>query len=67
MAFSGQTNGGAAVSTATIQTYMNRVYLQLVRGADAPDLVVADNNYYRFYLESMQALQRVQNEELAEL
>lgn len=67
VAFSGVTNGGAAVSTATIQTYMNRVYLQLVRGADAPDLIVADNNYYRFYLESMQALQRVQNEELAEL
>ena len=67
VAFSGVTNGGAAVSTATIQTYMNRVYLQLVRGADAPDLVVADNNYYRYYLESMQALQRVQSEELAEL
>lgn len=65
--FSGLTNGGAAVSTATIQTYMNRVYLQLVRGADAPDLVVADNNFYRYYLESMQALQRVQDEELAEL
>jgi hypothetical protein len=67
VAFSGITNGGAAVSTGTIQTYMNRVYLQLVRGADAPDLIVADNNFYRYYLESMQALQRVQNEELAEL
>ena len=65
--FSGVTNGGQAVSTATIQTYMNRVYLQLVRGADAPDLIVADNNYYRFYLESMQAIQRVQDDELAEL
>jgi hypothetical protein len=65
--FSGLTTGGAAVSTATIQTYMNRVYLQLVRGADAPDLIVADNNFYRFYLESMQALQRVGDEDLAEL
>ena len=67
VAFSGVTNGGAAVSTATIQTYMNRVYLQLVRGADAPDLIVADNNFYRYYLESMQAMQRVSSEELAEL
>jgi hypothetical protein len=67
VAFSGITNGGAAVSTATIQTYMNRVYLQLVRGADAPDLVVADNNFYRYYLESMQAMQRVASDELAEL
>lgn len=65
--FSGVTTGGAATSTANIQTYMNRTYLQLVRGADAPDLIVADNNYYRFYLESMQAIQRVQNEEMAEL
>ena len=65
--FSGVTTGGAAVSTATIQTYMNRVYLQLVRGADAPDLIVADNNFYRFYLESMQAIQRVQDEDMAQL
>jgi hypothetical protein len=67
VAFSGVTNGGSAVSTATIQTYMNRVYLQLVRGADAPDLIVADNNFYRYYLESLQALQRIQSEEMAEL
>ena len=65
--FSGVTTGGAAVSTATIQTYMNRVYLQLVRGADAPDLIVADNNFYRYYLESLQALQRIGDEDMAEL
>lgn len=67
VAFSGVTNGGAAVSTGTIQTYMNRVYLQLVRGSDAPDLIVADNNFYRYYLESMQAIQRVSSDEMAEL
>jgi len=67
VAFSGLTNGGAAVGTGTIQTYMNRVYLQLVRGSDAPDLIVADNNFYRYYLESMQAIQRVAGDELAEL
>jgi hypothetical protein len=67
VAFSGVTNGGAAVSTANIQSYMNRVWVQLVRGADHPDLIVADNNYYRFFWESMQALQRVGDEELADL
>ena len=67
VAFSGVTNGGAAVSTANIQSYMNRVWVQLVRGSDHPDLIVADNNYYRFFWESMQALQRVGDEELAEL
>lgn len=67
VAFSGATNGGAATSTANIQSYMNRVYLQLVRGADAPDLIVADNNYYRFYLESLQAIQRITSDEMAEI
>jgi len=59
--FSGVTDGGAAVTSANIQSYMNRLYLQLVRGADKPDLIVADNNFYRFYLESLQAIQRIQS------
>lgn len=67
VAFSGVTNGGAATSTANIQSYMNRVWLQLVRGADSPDLLVADNNYYRFYLESLQAIQRIASEEMGEI
>ncbi|MFM2289299.1 MAG: hypothetical protein RL684_2442 [Pseudomonadota bacterium] len=67
VAFSGVTNGGAPVTSANIQSYMNRLYLQLVRGADAPDLIVADNNYYRLYLESLQAIQRIQSEEMAEI
>ena len=67
VAFSGVTNGGSATSVGNIQSYMNRVYLQLVRGADAPDLIVADNNYYRFYLESLQAIQRITSDEMAEV
>lgn len=62
VAFSGVTDGGAAVSSANIQSYMNRVLLQTIRGTDAPDIAVADNNYYRFFLESMQAIQRVTDE-----
>jgi hypothetical protein len=38
------------------------VYVQLVRGADKPDLIVADNNYWRLYLESLQAIQRIQSD-----
>jgi hypothetical protein len=59
VAFSAATTGGSAASAANIQSYMNRVWVQLVRGADAPDLIVADNNYWRFYLESLQAIQRL--------
>jgi hypothetical protein len=63
--FSGVTNGGASTSSANIQSYMNRVWVQQVRGADAPDLIVADNNYWRMYLESLQAIQRITSDELA--
>lgn len=58
-AFSAVTNGGAAATSANIQSYMNRLYLQLVRGADKPNLLVADNNYWCLYLESLQAIQRI--------
>lgn len=65
-AFSGVTNGGAATSTANIQSYMNRVYVQQRRGSDGPDLIIADNNYWRFYLESLQAIQRIASDSEAQ-
>lgn len=66
IAYSSLTNGGAAASAAVMQRYMNSVYVQLVRGADKPDLIVADNNYWRFYLESLQAILRVTDGETAD-
>ena len=57
--YSGVTNGGAAVSAANIQAYMTALAIQLVRGSDKTDLIVADNNYYAFYVNSLQAIQRV--------
>ncbi len=33
--------------------------MQLVRGRDYPDLVVADNVTYRFYLNALQSIQRI--------
>jgi hypothetical protein len=65
IAFSGATDGGAATASSNIQSYMNRVYIQLVRGADKTDLIVADNNYWRLYLESLQAIQRIGSDEMA--
>ncbi len=64
IAFSAVTDGGAAATSANIQSYMNQTWVQLVRGTDAPDLIVADNIYWRLYLESMQAIQRVTNEKM---
>lgn len=60
--FSGVTTGGSAVTAANIQQYMDSLAVQLIRGTDKPDLIVADNNYYRAYLQSMQSLQRVTSE-----
>lgn len=65
IAFDATTDGGAAASAANIQSYMNQVAVQLVRGSDRPDIIVAGNNYYRFYLESLQAIQRISSESSA--
>ena len=62
VAFSAVSNGGAAATSANIQHYMNSVWKQLVRGRDMPDLIVADGNYWQLYLESLQAIQRIQTE-----
>lgn len=66
VAFDSTTDGTAAATSALIQSYMNRVYIQLVRGTDKPDLIVAGNEYYRLYLESLQTIQRVTSDEMAQ-
>lgn len=60
--YSGTTNGGAAVSASNIINYMTALSLQLVRGTDKPDLLIADNNYYSLYVNALQAIQRVTSE-----
>lgn len=62
VSYSGVTNGGAAVSAANIQAYMTALAIQLVRGTDKADLIIADNNYFSLYVNSLQAIQRVTSE-----
>ena len=57
--YRGVTDGGAAVSAANIQQYMTTLGLRCVRGNDMPDLWVASSNYYGFYVNSLQAIQRI--------
>jgi hypothetical protein len=64
--YDASSDGGAAASAANIQTYMNRLYYELTRGNEAPDLILSDNNYYGFYEDSLQAIQRVTNPKLAD-
>lgn len=64
--FDATTDGGAAATSANIQSYMNRVWLSVSRNTDRPDLIVADNNYFRLYWESLQAIQRITSSDMAE-
>ena len=57
--YSGTTDGGSATSASNIQGYMDALAVQLIRGTDKPDLIVADNNYYKLYLQSLQSIQRI--------
>lgn len=57
--FRGVTDGGAAVSAANIQAYMTTLALRCVRGRNMPDLWVMSSNYYSFYVNSLQAQQRI--------
>jgi hypothetical protein len=52
-------------SATTIQHAMNDLYVRLIRGADKPDTIVADQTYYIYYLESLQAQQRFTDEKKA--
>ena len=61
IAYSALTDGGSAMSAANILAYMDSLWVQLVRGRDFPDLIVADNNGYKFYMQSLQSIQRVQS------
>ena len=60
--YSGASDGGAAVSAANIQQYMSTLGLSLARGRDMPDLWIADSTYFAFYLNSLQAIQRINSE-----
>lgn len=64
--FSGVTDGGGAVSAVNITSYMNQLWLRCSRGADSPDLIIADNNYYNFYWASLQAIQRITSDSTAQ-
>jgi hypothetical protein len=64
--FDATTDGGSAMTAANAIGYMNRVWLNLVRGTDKPDLICADNNYYRAYMEALQPQQRFTSADMAQ-
>lgn len=64
--FDASSDGGTAATSSNIQSYMNSLWLQCVRGNDRPDLIVADNNYYKLYWESLQSIQRITSDDMAQ-
>ena len=64
VSYDATTDGGAPVTAANIHSYMDTVVTQIVRGRDRPDLIVADNNYYKAFLQSLQPIQRIQSKEM---
>jgi hypothetical protein len=55
-----------APSKTTIKTHMNKLWLRCVRGTDKPDLIVSSHDFYSFYWESLQDLQRFASSDKAE-
>lgn len=65
IAYGSITDGGAATTSANIRRYMDAIYVQLVRGTDKPDIIVADNTTWTLFNESLQPLQRFQDADMA--
>jgi hypothetical protein len=65
--FAAVANGGAATTSANIQTYFNQLYAKTCRGNDHIDLIMVDNAYWALYMASLQNLQRFQESGMAKL
>jgi hypothetical protein len=59
------TTAGGVATKDNINKYMNQLWGQLVRGQDAPDLILMDNLYWSLYVESLQDRQRFTSAESA--
>lgn len=61
------TSDGSATSATTIQANMNGAWLECVRGNDKPDLILSDSVYYKFFLASLQTIQRLTDPTMGKL
>jgi hypothetical protein len=59
--------GGGAITPGptTIESLMLPLYLQLTRGDDQPNLIVASNDYYTFFEQSQTSLKRYTDDQSA--
>lgn len=61
------TDGGGATSATNIQLYMNALFLECSRGSDRPDMIIQDAAHHRFFLASLQAIQRIYDPDMGQL
>jgi hypothetical protein len=59
--------GLAAVTNTNVQGYMNTAWASLVRGADAPDLIVQGATWWQAFVGSLQLIQRFTDPSTANL
>jgi hypothetical protein len=57
---------GVTAAASTVQSEFNTVWVNIVRGTDRPDLIMVDNNWWTYYLSSLQAIQRITNTKMAD-
>ena len=60
-------NSNADFSVSTIQAAMNKMYANLQRGSDKPDLIIADSVMWQWYVGSLQLIQRFTSSDSANL
>lgn len=61
-----QGGAGVTISKTTIQTQMNNLWMELTRGNDTPDIIVASNDYFNYYEESLTDLKRYLEDDKAQ-
>lgn len=60
------TETGSAATATNIQTAMNTLWLNTLRGSDKVDTIVMDSAYYEFYWSSLQQIQRITSPDMGE-
>ena len=59
---------GSALSATNVQSRMNTLYLRTqTQTGELPDMIAADTNYFTFYEDSLQTIQRITNPDMGQL
>ena len=61
------TDGGVAMSATNIQNYLDELTLRCTRSTDKPNIYLADKTSYRFFWNSLQAIQRITEKSTAKV